>query len=289
MGDMSNATAPLPHQHGPTWDATGDAELTSAVGSALAATGLGERFLTPAAGEEDLAWRVAREGRLWGATGEMVEGSPNLCHSNVAAACEQDAGIAHAYGWALSPDGMWRVHSWGVRPDGTTVETTEEREAYFGVVLTDDERARFEVRDASDGEQVRVHVTFDDHGPFSGETLWATKVDGGYRIDNVPFFAGGFTLGSVVTASRVGGGLEVDRVVSHAYEATVAVRFDDDLPESEMTTTLEALRDLGCVTERAVATFWVAAVPHGASGRVAEVLEAVRCSFELNALEARGH
>lgn len=284
MGDMSNATAPLPNQHGTAWDATDDTELIAAVGAALAGKG-GEVFLTPAAGWDDLSWRVARGGRLWGPTDEMVAGAPNSCHGNVAALCAGDPSLSHAFGWALTPDGMWRVHSWAVRDDGSTVDTTMERTAYFGVVLTDSERERFAVREPSLGEMVKVHVTFDDPEGFSGETLWATPVEGGYRIENVPFFAGAFTIGSVVTASPLGGGLEIDGVVSHAYDATIGVLFDGDVTEDAMVSTVDTLAELGCRVERATGPVWSAAVPHGARERVLEVLDAARCTYEVNVLE----
>jgi hypothetical protein len=37
-------------------------------------------------------------------------------------------------GYALSADGLWRQHSWGVRRQGI-LETTAPREKYFGILL----------------------------------------------------------------------------------------------------------------------------------------------------------
>ncbi len=58
------------------------------------------------------------------------------CHENVAAVwkARRFGIIAIATGYALSEDGVWRVHSWGTLPDGV-VETTEARLKYFGIVL----------------------------------------------------------------------------------------------------------------------------------------------------------
>jgi hypothetical protein len=58
------------------------------------------------------------------------------CHQNVAALWEsRKAGIvAIATGYALSDDGLWRQHSWGIRRDGI-LETTQPRSKYFGLVL----------------------------------------------------------------------------------------------------------------------------------------------------------
>lgn len=38
-------------------------------------------------------------------------------------------------GYALSDDGLWRQHSWGLEADGVVVETTFERRSYVGIVL----------------------------------------------------------------------------------------------------------------------------------------------------------
>lgn len=42
--------------------------------------------------------------------------------------------VGIATGYALSGDGLWRQHSWGVLRDGI-FETTETRLKYFGIVL----------------------------------------------------------------------------------------------------------------------------------------------------------
>jgi len=58
------------------------------------------------------------------------------CHQNVAAIWRnREHGIvAIATGYALSEDGLWRQHSWGIARDGL-IETTEERLKYFGIVF----------------------------------------------------------------------------------------------------------------------------------------------------------
>ncbi len=45
-------------------------------------------------------------------------------------------------GYALSQDGVWRQHSWGLK-DGVIVETVEPKVAYFGFTLTDEEENEF--------------------------------------------------------------------------------------------------------------------------------------------------
>ena len=76
----------------------------------------------------------------------MLEGQQGHCHHNTAAMFAKTElwrfggradlpKIKIATGWALSDDGIWRSHSWGVLRDGTVVETTCSRIGYFGVVL----------------------------------------------------------------------------------------------------------------------------------------------------------
>lgn len=38
-------------------------------------------------------------------------------------------------GYAMSEEGLWQCHSWGVSESGTIVETTDERNLYFGIVF----------------------------------------------------------------------------------------------------------------------------------------------------------
>jgi len=66
------------------------------------------------------------------------------CHQNIAALWKtRSAGIvAIATGYALSDDGLWRQHSWGIRRDGI-LETTEPRSKYFGIVLQGDKADHF--------------------------------------------------------------------------------------------------------------------------------------------------
>lgn len=57
------------------------------------------------------------------------------CHKNVSRLWKKTpngmAGIGTGY--ALSGDGLWRQHSWGLRREGIP-ETTGERAKYFGVL-----------------------------------------------------------------------------------------------------------------------------------------------------------
>jgi hypothetical protein len=65
---------------------------------------------------------------------EMMERS--LCHENVARLwkAKHRGLVGVGTGYALSDDGLWRQHSWGVRRSGI-LETTKVRMKYFGRVL----------------------------------------------------------------------------------------------------------------------------------------------------------
>jgi hypothetical protein len=81
-----------------------------------------------------------------GKSSKLKRGRPRDCHDNVrhlvfgtaeiscgeAARQQQDKSTVGFTGLALSPDGVWRVHSWAQSPSGI-IETTVKRTMYFGV------------------------------------------------------------------------------------------------------------------------------------------------------------
>lgn len=84
--------------------------------------------------EEDLA-ALLRGGQLLDADGaRILEGEPSQCHANTARLHVTREWAAWT-GWALSPDGLWRQHSWAMTTTGRIVETTEPRLLYYGVHL----------------------------------------------------------------------------------------------------------------------------------------------------------
>lgn len=100
---------------------------------------------------------LSRRARLFdGKRSVQIRGEAGSCHHNTAAlyaGVEKWRFLGQAdlprvkivTGWALSPkdDPVWRAHSWGLRPDGVVVETTEPRRLYYGVVLTPEEGKKF--------------------------------------------------------------------------------------------------------------------------------------------------
>jgi hypothetical protein len=68
---------------------------------------------------------------------ERRPGEVSDCHRNAAGLWVLGDCPAIGTGYALSEDGLWREHSWGIRDDGTVIETTVQRTAYFGVIFRD--------------------------------------------------------------------------------------------------------------------------------------------------------
>jgi hypothetical protein len=74
---------------------------------------------------------------------QLKSGKPNQCHVNSALLWHKNRKRYQlATGYALSPDGLWRRHSWVLHRDDI-IETTEARTQYFGVVLDDEQAEAF--------------------------------------------------------------------------------------------------------------------------------------------------
>ena len=79
---------------------------------------------------------LLERGRVIPAGGSRLQRMQrSRCHSNAAELWQESGGcIRIGTGYALSDDGLWRRHSWGLER-GRVVETTVEHELYFGVEL----------------------------------------------------------------------------------------------------------------------------------------------------------
>jgi hypothetical protein len=105
--------------------------------------GLGGDFLVaPPKPDQDVPTLLA-EGFLTYGPVKLEVMKSSSCHQNVASVWSTgDQGIVGiATGYALSNDGLWRQHSWGILRDGI-LETTQTRQKYFGILLQG-ERANF--------------------------------------------------------------------------------------------------------------------------------------------------
>jgi hypothetical protein len=97
--------------------------------------------------------------------GRFVPGDDNGCHANAAMMWTDGTVAAIGTGYALSDDGLWRQHSWGVDADGAPVETTAARNSYVGITLTAVPALQFAVSNA--GDHVKAALKAD--GPRSRE------------------------------------------------------------------------------------------------------------------------
>lgn len=124
------------------------------------------------------------------------------CHENVAELWREKKEhiVGIGVGYALSEDGLWRQHSWGIRNGGEIIETTTSRVQYFGRVLQGIEAEEFAETNKGDPEDrywrrlpevyFRLEKDEDGYPPKDWEGLKAepTSEPGTYRIKSVPFF-----------------------------------------------------------------------------------------------------
>jgi len=70
----------------------------------------------------------------------------NSCHRNLSRLWERKRNglIGIGTGYAMSGDGLWRQHSWGIGRHGI-VETTQARVKYFGLILQERDADSFAV------------------------------------------------------------------------------------------------------------------------------------------------
>ncbi len=93
----------------------------------------------------------------------------------------------------------------------------------------------------------RLSKDADGYPPASGETLWATAVgQGAYRIDNIPFFATGVSLGDVIEAQAIDGLTTFVKIRQRGGHATLRVAVVDAATVPDVRAAIE---ELGCATE----------------------------------------
>lgn len=63
----------------------------------------------------------------------FIEMEPGRCHDNVEILYKKKKIKEQCEGYALSKDGVWRNHSFGIDDNGNIVETTEKRLCYVCV------------------------------------------------------------------------------------------------------------------------------------------------------------
>ncbi len=86
--------------------------------------------------------KVLSRGQLFKGKCIFRPGKPNRCDENVFQLAAKSKGkIKPVSGYALSEDGLWYAHTWGIRSDDAIVETTEKRVLYFGYIVTEEDMA----------------------------------------------------------------------------------------------------------------------------------------------------
>ena len=94
-------------------------------------------FLNVELSENDVAMLLSCGTLHGGGSVRLAKMARNRCHANAADLVTQDPKLSFFTGFALSEDGIWRIHSWVTTPDGRILETTERRMKYFGYRVRD--------------------------------------------------------------------------------------------------------------------------------------------------------
>ena len=235
-------------------------ELKSFRLSLLAFGGL--EFVPPGKPDPDLPELLSSGQLITGpvAREELDEG---YCHENIAELwLKPGAGLtAIGTGYALSEDGLWRQHSWGMRND-QIVETTAERVKYFGRILTGNEADAFANANLGDAEERRwrrlpeiwFHLEKDADGypPREWEGLKSepTGAPDVYRIKCSPFFARDIAYCDEVLAGKAEDGdyLTFKAVSKRSGYSTIRLW----IPESESAAeVMDSLIERDCLVESA--------------------------------------
>lgn len=86
-----------------------------------------------------------------------------------------------------------------------------------------------------------------DEDSVETESLWALPVSGGYKIDNIPFWARGIACDDVVAATPDDDGiLQFAGLIKPSGHSTVRIIFES---EADVPVIRESLRRLGCESE----------------------------------------
>lgn len=113
-----------------------------------------------------------------------------------------------------------------------------------------------------DKHRDHVKVLFEvarDDGGVDVESVWALPVEGGYQIDNIPFYAREIASGDVVSVvNSEGGALRFSGLISASGHSTVRLWFSN---EADVLPVRNALRDMGCPSELDVSRLVAVDIP----------------------------
>ena len=91
---------------------------------------------------------ILSRGQIWyGDRLQMRTGQPSQCHRNSSYLWSKNKErYVLCTGYALTPDGMWRSHTWLIEPrvrKSRVIETTVPRILYFGFAMTEKQAEEF--------------------------------------------------------------------------------------------------------------------------------------------------
>jgi hypothetical protein len=92
---------------------------------------------------QPFAEMLLEHGGLQGPRARKVRGDRSDCHRNAARLLRTGKAAGIGTGYALSDDGLWRQHTWGLDGDGEVLETTESREQYWGIQFSGEDATDF--------------------------------------------------------------------------------------------------------------------------------------------------
>jgi hypothetical protein len=92
--------------------------------------------------------RLLLGGQFYPGKSKLILMETSRCHQNASVLWKENPGkynIMTGYALNVDPDGisLWRQHSWLQDKKGNNIETTEKRDKYFGISLTDQEAEDF--------------------------------------------------------------------------------------------------------------------------------------------------
>ena len=93
---------------------------------------------------------------------------------------------------------------------------------------------------------IKIFFKHSAFGEESIESAWAKKVENGYELDNILFYAKNYSWRDIVSVEEVEGELYVTGLVQETGHSTVRVLFTD---ASEVSKIREELKKLGCSSE----------------------------------------
>jgi len=95
-------------------------------------------------------------------------------------------------------------------------------------------------------EKIFFEILTENSDEYETESIWAFPVAGSYKLDNIPFYVKGVSLGDVVSAEKVDGCLYMKELLESSGHSTVRIWFSD---QREVQAVRETLKSMGCSSE----------------------------------------